>query len=62
MAEVRVEQAALDSGVVMAFARYGRLLRMAYDPDDITEADALVMLREQGALAGAVHVVHRTTA
>ncbi|WP_432124087.1 hypothetical protein [Streptomyces sp. C10-9-1] len=58
--EVRVEQAALDHGVVMAFARHGELLLMAYDPRDIAESAALVLLRERCALAGAVRVVHRT--
>lgn len=47
--EVRIEQASLDRGVVMVFARYGGLLLMAYDPCDITELDALALLRERAS-------------
>lgn len=45
MTEVRIQQAALDDGVKMVFKEFANCVRVAHDPDAITEQEALDLLR-----------------
>ncbi|MEV4437522.1 hypothetical protein AB0K09_00645 [Streptomyces sp. NPDC049577] len=44
MVELRVERLRLDADVPMMYRDSGRLVRMAYDPEQIDEAAALALL------------------
>lgn len=60
MAEVCVEERSLDDGVSMVFKVFNLRVRMAFDPQRITETAALQLLcLHLPYLVGAMTVVHR---
>lgn len=45
MVEIHIERGSLDNGVAMVCKRFGRRVRMLFDPRKITEAIAVSFLR-----------------
>ncbi|MCZ7414271.1 hypothetical protein [Streptomyces sp. WMMC897] len=60
MTEVHVEHQPLDAGVPVVLRDYGRHVRLAFDPAQIEEGQALVAaVAALPRLAGAMKVVYR---
>jgi hypothetical protein len=57
--EVHVEQGHLDEGNPLVYREFGHHVRMAYDPRQIGEADALNLLMQFLPRTVGAEVVHR---
>lgn len=61
MTQVQVEQTDLSDGTAIVYKDYGNLVRMAYDPRQVTEAKAMALLRSRHPrLQGLVPVLQAT--
>lgn len=62
--QVLTEQAALSAGSVLVYKDYGSHVRVAYDPDRLTEGQALALVyaRIPRLATGSAEVVHHAHA